>query len=200
MWTLTPPAAGCPRIRRSLAAAVLAACAVLPGVPARTAADAPRAPHVAVAERSGVYTVTARFEVGRSPATALAVLTDYEGIPRFMPDVRKSLVLERTGHTAVVEQEAVSRLMMFSRRVHLVLEIAETPGALTFRDRCGRSFRTYSGAWRVDRSATGSTITYELVAQPAFDVPEFLLKRLLRRDAGEMIERLQTEIAAQPHR
>lgn len=44
--------------------------------------------------------------------------------------------------------------------------------------------------------ASRTLVTYELTAQPTFDVPEFLLKRVLKRDAAEMIERLQREIAA----
>jgi hypothetical protein len=37
-------------------------------------------------------------------------------------------------------------------------------------------------------------IRYELAAKPSFDVPEFLLKRLLKRDAQQMIGRLQDEM------
>jgi hypothetical protein len=37
---------------------------------------------------------------------------------------------------------------------------------------------------------------YTLTAQPSFDVPEFILKRLLTRDSGEMIEGLRREMAA----
>ena len=128
---------------------------------------------------------------------ALTVLTDYEQIPRFMPDVRTSIVRERGAGRAVVEQEAVSGMMMFSKRVHLVLEIAEQPDALIFRDRCGRSFVRYEGAWRLSHQDGRTAITYELTAEPSFDVPGFLLKRLLRRDSGEMIEHLRREVAEQ---
>jgi hypothetical protein len=78
-----------------------------------------------------------RFVVDQPAAVALAVLTDYEQIPRFMPDVRTSIAWERAIRSAVVEQDAVSSVMMFSKRVHLVLEIEEQPDALIFRDRCG---------------------------------------------------------------
>jgi len=37
-------------------------------------------------------------------------------------------------------------------------------------------------------------VRYELTAKPSFDVPAFLLKRLLQRDAREMIRRLQNEM------
>jgi carbon monoxide dehydrogenase subunit G len=148
-----------------------------------------------IVEQRGVYTVVARFTVNQPPSVALAVLTDYEQIPRFMPGVRTSIVRERSAGRATVEQEAISTMMMFSKRVHLVLEIDERPDTLTFRDRCGRSFVRYEGAWRVSAQNGRTALTYELTAEPSFDVPGFLLKRLLRRDSKEMIARLQREIA-----
>jgi carbon monoxide dehydrogenase subunit G len=154
------------------------------------------APNVTVREEKGVYTVSARFEIPQPPSVALAVLTDYEQIPRFMPDVETSVVRERDAAHVVVEQEAVARLMMFSKRLHLVLDIEERPDALIFNDRCGRSFVRYEGAWRLSQQDGHTTITYELAAEPSFDVPGVVLKRLLRRDSGRMVERLQREIAA----
>ena len=149
-----------------------------------------------VHEQRGVYSVVARFTVEQPPSLALAVLSDYEQIPRFMPGVRTSTVLERTAWHAVVEQQAVSSIMMFSKRVHLVLEVDEHTDALLFRDRCGLSFTRYEGAWRVSAEDGRTRITYELTADPAFDIPGFVIKRLLRRDSAQMIERLKVEIAA----
>ena len=50
-------------------------------------ADTGPAPSVTVREERGVYLVSARFHVSEPPAIALAVLTDDENIPRFLPDV-----------------------------------------------------------------------------------------------------------------
>jgi carbon monoxide dehydrogenase subunit G len=160
-----------------------------------TMADAGPAPSVTVREERGVYSVSARFHVAEPPAVAIAVLTDYDNIPRFLPDVTSSVVRERSAGRAVVEQEAVSRMMMFSRKVHLVLEIVEEAGTIRFRDRCGDSFERYEGAWRIAASGAGSEVTYELTAKPSFDVPEFILKRLLKRDSTRTIERLTAEMA-----
>jgi ribosome-associated toxin RatA of RatAB toxin-antitoxin module len=160
-----------------------------------TMADTGPAPSVTVREEHGVYAVSARFTVAQPPAVVLAVLTDYEHIPRFLPDITSSIVRERSDRRAVVEQEAVSRMMMFSKKVHLVLEITEEAGAIRFVDRCGHSFERYEGSWRVTASGSGSEIVYELTAKPSFDVPEFILKRLLKRDSTRTIERLATEIA-----
>jgi hypothetical protein len=54
----------------------------------------------------------------------------------------------------------------------------------------------YEGAWRLAQVDGRTEITYELAARPNFDVPQFLLTRLLKRDARQMIERLRGEMAA----
>jgi uncharacterized membrane protein len=152
--------------------------------------------NLTVREENGVYRVVARFLVDQPASVALTVLTDYEQIPRFMTDVRTSIVRSRGTGWAVVEQEAESRLMMFSKRIHLVLLIEEQPDALIFRDRCGQTFVRYEGAWRLSSEDGHTVITYELTAEPSFDVPGVILKRLLRRDSSRMIVSLQREIAA----
>lgn len=175
---------------------MILAAASLVIVLAGSMAEAGPAPVVTVRETGGVYSVSARFRVPQPPAIAVAVLTDYENIPRFLPDVTSSVVRERSDSHAIVEQEAVSRLMMFSKKVHLMLEITEDGNTIRFRDGCGRSFEQYEGAWRVTASGAGSEITYELTAKPDFEVPEFILKRLLKRDSTRTIERLTAEIAS----
>jgi carbon monoxide dehydrogenase subunit G len=153
-------------------------------------------PQVSVREDGGVYSVTAQFEVPQPAAVALDVLTDYDRIPRFMPDVKSSIVRERSADHIVVEQEAVARAMLFSKRIHLRLDVRTNDGAISFRDTSGRSFSKYEGSWRVSEQNGRTIVRYDLSAQPAFDVPAFLLTRLLKRDANQMIERLRTEIAA----
>jgi carbon monoxide dehydrogenase subunit G len=153
-------------------------------------------PRVAVHETGGVYRVVATFSVSQPATAVMRVLSDYDQIPRFMPDVRSSTVLEQTDNHTVVEQEAVAKFLMFSKRIHLVLEVDETPGSLRFHDRCGASFSRYEGGWTLTEVDGRTLIAYELTANPSFDVPEFLLTRLLKRDSTRMIQRLQAEIAA----
>jgi carbon monoxide dehydrogenase subunit G len=164
---------------------------LLTGVAILAAAPAPT---VTVREGSGTYLVTAQFEVAAEPAAALGVLSDYERIPEFAPGVKRSVVKHRQGSRVVVEQEAVSRVLMFSKRIHLVLDVEERSASIEFRDICGRSFTSYAGSWHVAATAGGSTVTYSLSAKPAFDVPQFILVRLLKKDSTEMIANLQREI------
>ena len=186
--------------RGFLVAVVASLCASLPGAQLAAAADPAPSSQVSVRELRGTYAVTARFEVPQPPDVVLAVLSDYEQIPRFMPEVRSSVVQERTPERMVVEQEAVSKFLMFSKTVHLLLEVTHDADTIRFVDRSAKSFKRYEGTWRVTPNGHGTVVTYELAAQPGFDVPEFILKRLLRRDSGQMIDNLRREFAARAER
>jgi len=192
LHVLSPGGRAC--VRR-VACAVLLAASLLgaSASPARAAQGS----DLQVQERDGVFSIATTFDVPQAPGAVLAVLTDYEGIPRIAPDITRSVVLSRQDGRTVVEQQAVSRVMFFSKTVHLRLEIHETASSLHFRDTCGRSFTLYEGAWRVSPAGTGTRITYELRARPAFEVPDFLVKRLFRRDAAQLIARLRQAMSSE---
>ena len=175
--------------------ALIAGAAIL-STTLTAAATAGQAPVVSVREQNGTYHVSARFNVKESAAVARDVLTDYANIPRFVPDMRSSVVLERRDRGARVAQEAVSTFLMFSKRVHLVLDVDEGTDIIVFRDTCGRSFERYAGSWTIESMGSDTVLTYELTARPAFSVPALVLRRLLSRDATVMIDRLRGEIGA----
>lgn len=176
-----------PRARRLLLCAALVAGTV-------TLAAASDDPNVGVAESGGTYRVTAMFQVPQPPAVALAVLTDFERIPQYVPDIKRSTVLERSDDGTLVEQEVIAKFMMFSKRVHLILRVSEQAGVIRFHDECATSFAVYNGSWTVRPAGSGASITYQLDARPSFEVPAFVLRRLLKRDATDLIARITGEI------
>ena len=157
-------------------------------------------PSVTVRESNGAYFVAARFTVPASSSIVRDVLTDYASIPRFMPSVRTSRVVDRREAHVRVEQEAVSNYLMFSKRIHLVLDVEEHADVIRFRDLCKKSFVLYEGAWTMEVRDGHTELTYELTADPAFSVPAFVLRKLLDRDAHLLIEGLRAEISARAAR
>lgn len=143
----------------------------------------------------GVYVLDARFEVRASADLVRHVITDYENIAGYLPGIRRSIVLERTDGRIRVEQEAVSRYLLFSKTIHLLLDIREEGDVITFRDTCGRSFSRYEGQWRLEEGAGTTSLVYRLTAEPGFEVPDFVINRVLSRDAAEMITHLRAEVA-----
>src|SRR5215212_9562457 len=171
---LTDPFAatgGRPGARRCLAWTAL----LVFGIGALAGADQATDGAPTVHDERGVYVVSAEFSVPAPAATALATLTDYDNIPRFMPAVKTSTVVERGADYAVVEQECVATFMLFSKRIHLALEVREHAGTVRFIDRCGKSFDRYEGAWTVSEIGGHAMIGYQLTAKPSFEVPSFLL-------------------------
>ena len=161
------------------------------------AAAASEVPRVSVRETAkGTYVVLADFEVGVPADVARDVLTDYAALPRIIPDIKTSRIIERTPTGALVEQEAVSTFAFFSKRVHLLLRIEEGSDRIQFHDTCGRSFATYEGLWTILPTATGVRLMYQLTAAPTFDVPLFVIRKVLTGDAREMAERLSAEMSA----
>ena len=75
----------------------------------------------------------------------------------------------------------------------LVLRVNECDGTIRFRDECGKSFARYEGLCKVTVQNGRTAIEYQLDAKPKFDVPALVLTRLMKRDAVQMIERLQAE-------
>jgi ribosome-associated toxin RatA of RatAB toxin-antitoxin module len=188
---------------RRLLACGLAAAVLLAGARAVAAgatsgpAEGDRPQNLTVVEANGVYTISARFSVPVTPAIVLSVLTDYDGIPRFLPNVKSSRLLERNDRHVLVEQQAVVKLMFFSTRIHLLLGIDEGTRSLRFVDRSGKSFSRYEGVWTVQEQEEGGVeITYALTAEPAFEAPGFVVRRLMHRDASDQIERIQKEMIA----
>ena len=170
----------------------VAALAVTLAATSAAAQDPPTSVH----ETDGEYTVLATFTVPGSAGTAREVLTDYANIPRFMPNVRSSVVVHRQDRQVRVEQQAKTHFMWFSKEIYLVLEVEEGADVIRFRDSGARSFSRYEGSWTIAAVNSETRLAYELVARPAFDVPGFVLRKLLKRDAVEMIGRLQAEIRA----
>jgi hypothetical protein len=157
-------------------------------------ATAAQDPVISVHEVRGKYVVSATFTVPGTPAAARAVLTDYANIPRFMPDVRSSVVLERHDGRIRVAQEATPKFMWFSRDISLVLDVDEGPEVIRFEDTAHTSFTRYEGSWTIAALDGQTQLTYALTAHPAFSVPGFMLKKLLKRDATAMVGRLRAEI------
>jgi len=94
------PAAGIP--------AILAAAAVLISVAGWARADEPME---TVQASHGAYFVDCHFWIQASSADVWNVLTDYDRLSDFVPSMRRSRVIQHSGETFVLDQEASARFM-----------------------------------------------------------------------------------------
>jgi uncharacterized membrane protein len=83
--------------------------------------------HVKVDTRDGLVVVDVDFEVAASARDAWRVLTDFDGMPKFISGVERSRVVARSGRTWRVEQKGVSSAGPLSFSYDLVREITLKP-------------------------------------------------------------------------
>ena len=140
-------------------------------------------------EGEQVFEVSASGAVKAAPAAVWKVLTDYEGMPDFVPDLEKTRVLSRTGNRAIIEQSGVARFLFLSRTIHLVVQAAEEPMTSIDISLVTGDMKVYSCRWQMTALPDGGTrIDYTGKLVPKFYVPGMLGSNLIRRDIERMME------------
>lgn len=151
----------------------------------------------------GRYHIHGRFEVGASTAIAREVITDYDGIGRFVSSIRSSRVLKRDSRGVLIRQVGTARFLFFSRSVTLTLRVTETPQSVFFKQVGKSPFKLYEGVWAVKGARCDSQVTYELTAQPGGSlglraVAGAALKRNVRRLLDDVRREIERRGRAEP--
>lgn len=151
---------------------------------------------VSIVPDGGSYRVGGAFTVAAAAHQAWDVLTDYEGMPRFVSDITVSRVLRRGPQGPTIEQRGSGRFLFVSRSVTLTMAVVEErPVRISFRDVDGKRFRRYEGFWRIEPTETGSVVTYELLAEPDPSLgPRFAARRVLAANARRLLREVRDEI------
>jgi len=182
-------------MRVSFQLALLAGVASLGPIAARAEEEASASPVLTETLTSGVYALEGGFDVKAGTHVVWQVLTDYEGLPRFVHSVHSS-VAQSVGDGGVqVEQHFEGKLLIFTRDLSVLLDVSEHPErGITFRDRAHRDFDDYRGAWQIRELPTGSRVIYLLRAKPHDAIPEFLARGAFKDGAIQMLIELRDEI------
>jgi carbon monoxide dehydrogenase subunit G len=148
------------------------------------------------------YIVDAGFDVSAPALVAWQVLTDYEGIGRFVSSIRQSTIKRREAGRVLLEQHGVGRAWIVSLPMHVVLDVREEgQHRLTFRDVCGKSFAMYEGMWQLTTLDSGTTrVTYRLKADPNGRQPAMLARSAIRGSVRKLLDEVRDEILARAAR
>lgn len=124
-----------------------------------------------------------------------AVLTDYDNLSRFIPNLASSRLLWRRGCTVGLEQVGSQSFcgLRFSARVEIELEEDRSAGQLRFQMTRG-DFRRFEGSWAVQSDGQqGTSLLYELVVQGKPGMPLGLIEQRLRDDLANNLRGVQQE-------
>lgn len=122
------------------------------------------------------------------------VLTDYEQLGTFIPNLASSRLVYRQDQTVRLQQVGSQKLLGLRFTAQVLLELTEyrPEGLLQFRMIEG-DFRRFEGSWRVRSLPEGSSLLYELVVQGCIGMPINLIEERLRDDLSSNLSAVEAE-------
>ncbi len=133
------------------------------------------------AKRLGAHRVRIQgsITVPQTPEVVWQVLTDYDHLSDFIPDLLESRTIA-VQPTRLLRQQGSNHWWIFSRRVRVTFQVEETPGQeIRFRAVDG-DFLEHQGTWRLIPVDHQTRIIYEATVRPRFFIPPLIGARLLK--------------------
>ena len=145
--------------------------------------------------RNGVYLANLSFKVPVKTVIVLDVLTDFEHMALFVPNLTQSHIVERVGKSYRVVQDGKARFGPFNVDFHSLRKIDVLPdGRLVSDSLPGSSSRSHS-EMKVQALADGWTkLDYQLELEPSAWIPSSLGVGFLRHELIEQFEAMAREM------
>jgi ribosome-associated toxin RatA of RatAB toxin-antitoxin module len=117
--------------------------------------------------------VEAVAELAVGPARAWEILTDYNRLSQFVPDLHESRVVSREGAKAVVEQKGVARFLFFTYPIEVRLAVTEYPHRRIESRAVAGNFRELRSVYTLEAREGGVRLRYQGRLVPDFELPLF---------------------------
>ena len=131
------------------------------------------------------------------------VLTSYEKLSEFIPNLLSSEVLSRVENQIFLKQIGSQEFLGFNFSAEVFIKLIEdrSNAMLSFSLIKG-DFRKFEGSWKIKESSTGngSSLIYELIVQGCFGMPVTLIEKHLRKNLTTnllAVEKAAFEICSQ---
>jgi len=133
-----------------------------------------------------------------TPQRVWQVLTDYDRLAEFVPNLISSMVLSRHDHEVVVEQYGSGGFLFVRQEIHMVLRVTEQPFSTIDVSRISGNMRRYTARWSLaparEKHCDGTRIRYRASMQPDFFVPPIAGPAVAQADVNQMLKAVLAEI------
>ncbi len=147
--------------------------------------------------------VKARATVAAAPALVWQVLTDYDGLARFIPGMGRSSVREKQGNRVIVDQSGEARFLVFAFPIEVRLEVTESPPDWIESHAVSGNLRRMNGRYdvRPELGRGGSSLQYRGALEPDFSLPPIIgvaaLRGMIEAQFTAMVAEIERRAAAQ---
>jgi ribosome-associated toxin RatA of RatAB toxin-antitoxin module len=130
--------------------------------------------------------ISAKVQIPQPVERIWKVLTDYEALPDFLPNLAKSRLIEHPNGGIRLEQVGSQRLLNFNFSARVVLDLEEYfPKEINFRMIEG-DFKGFSGSWCLEPCClgeyVGTNLCYTIQVWPKLTMPVRIIENRLIKD------------------
>ena len=142
-----------------------------------------------------LVTVTATAEMQVDPRTVWNVISDYDHLAEFIPNMRSSRVVQRDGDRLLVEQTGEFGFLFFQQPVEVKLAVVESPARRIVAHAVGGNLREMEGRYELENLPTGAVrLSYSGRLVPEFPVPPIIGRMVVRRVLAKQFTAMVNEI------
>lgn len=149
---------------------------------------------VRVEGSGGNFTVDLTMYAPVAPSLAWAVLTDFEHMGEFVPNLVSSQVIERSDNLLKVNQKGVARYGLFSANFESIREIRLSPPREIRAHGVGGNIRRMESVMQLQTEGAGTRLNYHAEVLPGFWFPPLIGPALVRHDTAEQFSAMLREM------
>ncbi len=124
-----------------------------------------------------------------------AVITDYEKLSDFIPDMKLSKVIGKKDSEVILRQQGESRFLMFHFNVEVIIKLTEQRYHNIGFNLVSGDFDYFEGEWKTEPIGDKETmLIYTLIAHPKFYAPKWAVRYMLKRDIPVRLKALRERI------
>lgn len=140
------------------------------------------------------FTVDVRMYAPVPPSLAWTVLTDFERMAEFVPNLSHSQILERGENTLRVRQKGTARYGPFSSDFETTREIRLAPKREIRAYGVGGNIKRMESVMRLEVEGEGTRLEYHAEVQPDFWLPPLFGPSFVRHETAEQFSAMIREM------
>lgn len=167
---------------------------LLPVLAPAWGADALDHEEVVAERRDGIYYASLSLQIGVPPALALEVLTDFDHMAEFVPNLTASRIVAHTGNVYRIAQQGKASFGPLGFRFESERQVEVQPDGRLLSKALSGSTKYMRSELRVQGAAGGTRLDYRIEMIPEYWAPTVLGVSFLRHELAEQFTALLREM------
>jgi ribosome-associated toxin RatA of RatAB toxin-antitoxin module len=158
--------------------------------------NAPDRVTVEARREGGAVIVEARAWLRADLEVAWEVLTGYDRYAEFIPDLKSSRIVARSGNTVIVEQKGQVGFFLFHFPMEVTLSVTEQPRTGIASHAIAGTFQEMTGSYTLVPDGDGLRFTYSGRMVPDFILPPLVgtaaVKAAVQKQFGALVKQMES--------